>query len=354
MLKRNLTSGVITQRLGTIASLIRFLKKRAFGSATYVNRDKARKEADKQRRKTAKWAHYFNDWSVQEKMLADVPRVNAYASAINRHIKPDSVVLDLGAGTGILSFLASQAGARKVFAIESADIIDTAKRLSQANGFARIEFVHEHSQHVELRERVDVIVHEQMHHWIDAEGMIANVVDLRDRLLQPDGVILPSRFEVFLEPIQLKREFRCPLMWEQNIHHVDFSSLRDEQVATSGEYRFKLIDGYQVQRILSKSECLFSFDLKTVNPDELPKKFFHRRRIVRDGQLDGLCFFWRAEFDGVTDLDTCPTAKGRAFHWRNLFYRMESERVCAGQYIEHELEMTDLTSFKDWKVVRIT
>ena len=286
-------------------------------------------------------------------MLADTPRVNAYASAISRHVKPGSVVLDLGAGTGILSFLASQAGARKVFAIESADIINTAKRLSHANGFSSIEFVHEHSQYVQLPEKVDVIVHEQMHHWIDAEGMIANIVDVRERLLQSKGIILPGRFEVYVEPIQLKKEFRCPLMWEQNIQQVDFSSLKDEQLANSSGYRFKLIDGYQVQRILTNPECLFAFDLKTVNLDEISTKFFHSRRILHDGQLDGLCFFWRAEFDGVTSLDTCPTAKGRAFHWKNLFYRMESERVCAGQQIEHELEMIDLTSFADWKVVRI-
>jgi len=73
--------------------------------------------------------------SVQENSLLDKSRCDAYREAILRTVKPGEVVLDLGAGTGLLSFFALQAGARHVYAIEMSAIADAAAELIAANGF---------------------------------------------------------------------------------------------------------------------------------------------------------------------------------------------------------------------------
>ena len=46
------------------------------------------------------------------------------------------VVLDVGAGSGILSFFAMQAGARKVYAVEASTMAEHTKRLVQCSQFA--------------------------------------------------------------------------------------------------------------------------------------------------------------------------------------------------------------------------
>ena len=51
-------------------------------------------------------------------MIADRVRVEAYRQALRRVVTPDSIVIDLGAGTGIFTLLACQLGARHVYAIE--------------------------------------------------------------------------------------------------------------------------------------------------------------------------------------------------------------------------------------------
>ena len=69
-------------------------------------------------------------------MLNDRVRNEAYRAALSAAIKPGAVVLDVGAGTGILSFFAAQCGAARVYAVERTAIARIARRLAQRNGFA--------------------------------------------------------------------------------------------------------------------------------------------------------------------------------------------------------------------------
>jgi protein arginine N-methyltransferase 3 len=57
-------------------------------------------------------------------MIQDKVRTSTYASFIltNPILFRDAVVLDVGCGTGILSLLASNSGAKHVYAIEASDI----------------------------------------------------------------------------------------------------------------------------------------------------------------------------------------------------------------------------------------
>jgi protein arginine N-methyltransferase 1 len=308
---------------------------------------------EKKKEKTAKaQAKRFSGWDAHEAMLADDIRVETYRRAINRHVKKGDVVLDLGAGTGILSFFAVGAGASKVFAIEASSIIETAKYLARANGISTIEFVRSNSREVSLPEKVDVILQEQMADWIDGENMIANVTDLRDRCLKPGGRILPNRFQVFLEPVQLLPDARRPFIWEHQIAGIDFSSLKALPPPALAKYRLKLLRLHSVEKMLSAPEPLFEFDLESMRPGDIPQRINHRLTIVDAGRLDGLCFSWRAMFDDDIVIDTHPNADNRPFHWPNLLYRLEAEPVSAGQELEFDVVLPNLTTFLDWSITR--
>ena len=57
----------------------------------------------------------YEDLSVHELMLKDKPRTLAYKDFISKNaiLFKDKYVMDVGAGTGILSLFAAQAGAKK-------------------------------------------------------------------------------------------------------------------------------------------------------------------------------------------------------------------------------------------------
>jgi predicted RNA methylase len=60
-------------------------------------------------------------------MCSDKRRLEAYQAAINNACS-NKVVIDVGAGTGVLSFFAAEAGATKVYAIEKAEVYSKFKR----------------------------------------------------------------------------------------------------------------------------------------------------------------------------------------------------------------------------------
>ena len=81
------------------------------------------------------WNAFHTDID-QQTMLEDNVRTTTYMEAIqqNRADFEGKVVVDVGAGSGILSFFAAKAGAAKVYAIEASSIAEVCRSLVAANG----------------------------------------------------------------------------------------------------------------------------------------------------------------------------------------------------------------------------
>ena len=80
----------------------------------------------------------YAEFEVHRTMIRDTVRTEAFRRAIDSVVRPGDVVLDVGAGSGILSVFAARAGAARVYAVERTTIAVLAQELAAANGFADI------------------------------------------------------------------------------------------------------------------------------------------------------------------------------------------------------------------------
>lgn len=294
-------------------------------------------------------AGYFGQFGEQERMLADRPRMDFYHAAVARHVRPGDRVVDLGTGTGILAAFAARRGAAKVWAIDHSDILEHARRIARHNALPNVEFVARHSRDFVVSDRVDVILHEQMGDFLFDEGMVANVLDLRDRLLRRDGRIVPSRFEFFCEPVRIRDSRRIPFIWELNVHGYDYSCLERDRPQEPHYYRLNSSDLGVVDCFLGAAEPALAFDLMTLEADELPHELRVSRTVTQPGRLDGCVIFFRARVDYDLILSSSPLDPGRAPHWGFRILRCAAEDYAAGDVVEILLRAPDWSEPDTWR-----
>ena len=90
------------------------------------------------------------------------------------------VVLDVGAGSGILSFFAMQAGAKKVYAVEASSMALHTEKLVACSPYAgRIKVIPSKIEEVKLPEKVDMIISEPMGYMLYNERMLETYIHAR-------------------------------------------------------------------------------------------------------------------------------------------------------------------------------
>jgi protein arginine N-methyltransferase 1 len=294
----------------------------------------------------------FAGLAEHEEMLSDTVRVDAYHRGIQRNVQPGDVVVDLGTGTGLLAFMASRAGAKKVYAVEHSDFIQVAREIAQHNGFTNIEFVQAHSNEFTPPEPIDVVVHEQMGDELFNENMLQNVLDLRDRVLRPGGRILPATFRLFAEPVTMHESMRIRRFWNIDLPDgIDLSTIEGSAVArrfdTGRNEQFWTRPG-SVASTVGKAQPVLEFDLHTLESlDSLGTDHLIERTASVGGIVDGCCIWFEAVFDDATTLSTSPLAPITS--WGNRIFRLD-QQISSGDLLRLNLRMGQLFEPSTWHV----
>ncbi len=142
--------------------------------------------------------------------LKDRVRTEAFRQAIEAVIRPGDVVVDAGAGTGILSFFAAASGAGRVYAVEIdpllVDGLRTSIGLNELDDVVKV--VPGNVLDADLPEEVDVYVGELIDTGLLDEMQVEVVNALRARgVIGPASRLIPSRYTTFAELVTVDDTF---------------------------------------------------------------------------------------------------------------------------------------------------
>ena len=240
-------------------------------------------------------------------MLADAPRNSVFERAIIR-AAPGATVLDIGAGSGLLSMMAARAGAAKVFACElNAVIAETARDIIAANGFAdRVEVVAKSSRNVDrdvdLGGGVDLVVSEVFSANLIGEGVLETLHHARNHLTNPGAQIIPA--EGFIRTSLVFYEDDTPDL--SDVHGFDLSlferHLMPDRATKIGNKNLQL---------RSETGTLFAFDF--ANGFELSRGRAELR-LTAQGHANGIVRWIRLRLDDHEDYENAPQP-GATSHW---------------------------------------
>lgn len=145
-------------------------------------------------------------------MLMDQNRMHSFKSAIHYAVKPGATVLDLGGGTGVLSFFAAQA-ASKVYCVEfNPDMVREARKFLALNPNGhKVEVIHADAFDYLPPEPVDVVICEMIHVAMLREKQVEVIESFKRRYLAKFGgplpVFLPEAVIMAAQPIEQEYDF---------------------------------------------------------------------------------------------------------------------------------------------------
>lgn len=126
-------------------------------------------------------------------MLLDEARMKGFRTALAYAVAPGAKVLELGGGTGVLSFFASR-NAAKIWCVErNPALVDTARRMLAKNpGGEKVEVVQADAFDYLPPEPVDVVICEMIHVAMLREKQISVIESFKQRYLAKFGPPLPT------------------------------------------------------------------------------------------------------------------------------------------------------------------
>ncbi len=238
-----------------------------------------------------------------------------------------TTVADLGAGTGILAFLARELGAREVWLYDPGPVLGLAEHVAERNGIDGLHFVPERSLDVAQPPQVDVVVAEVLGNFAYEEGVLETLRDAR-RFLAPRGTMIPRSIVQWAAPViadRFEHDFRA---W-RGVAALDWSDA--ERLTRNNMYVFAiepkdLLDG----PAQSWDSLEFGGDIDSRRAGRVAWP------IAASATIFGFALWWECALVPGVVLSTSPF--GPRTHWDQIYLPLlEPLTVSAGDALGLEV-----------------
>ncbi|KAJ3300184.1 hypothetical protein HDV03_002369 [Kappamyces sp. JEL0829] len=296
--------------------------------------EKGRNDSNDERDPT--YFGYYSQYVHQQNMLQDSIRTSLYQTAIlsnSNQLFLGKTVMDLGAGSGILSYFAVRAGASKVYAVEASGMADKIQKLMDHTGVAnvflkgRLEVIKGKIEDIHDLPKVDTLISEPIG-TLEAskrvgvllvhERMIESYIVARDRFLKPGGAMVPSMGTIYVAPFSDANLWSQTMakvrFWEQqDFYGIDFSPLaKDAKDEVFGQ---PIVGGFDARTLLSPAYA-YPVDFRTVTQKEIQDILIPFTWVAQyTGLIHGIGAWFDINLGGYI-LSTAPHAEKT--HWHQV------------------------------------
>lgn len=229
-----------------------------------------------------------------------LPGRNAfYRRAIAATIKPGDCVADLGCGIGVLGLFCLEAGAGKVWGIDSSDAIHLARDVMAKAGLAdRYDCIAGSTFRTELPEQVDLIICDHVGFFGFDYGIIGMMRDARRRFLKPDGAMIPQALDLIVAGVSSDACLAKAAAWAQEIVPVDYRWL--DELSRNVRYSHQL----SPDDLIAAPVALGHVDLADAGTDFY--RFEATLTATRAGRFDGVAGWFDCHLAGDVRMTNNP------------------------------------------------
>lgn len=280
--------------------------------------------------------YYFDSYShfgIHEEMLKDVVRTKTYQNVIykNSFLFKDKVVLDVGAGTGILSLFCAKVGAKHVYAIECSSMADMAQEIVKLNGFSDvITVIKGKVEEIDLPvPQVDIIISEWMGYFLLYENMLDTVLYARDKWLVKDGIVLPDKASLCLTAIEDADYKEDKIEFWNSVYGFDMSCIRKQAMMEP------IVDTVDQNQIVTNCQLLKTMDISKMTSGDASFTAPFKLIAERDDYIHALVAYFDVSFTKCHKLLGFSTGpKSRGTHWKQtVLYLEDVITLCQGEAV---------------------
>lgn len=245
----------------------------------------------------------------QRLLLGDAIRNDAFIRALKEVIVPGkTTVSDIGSGTGYLSFMAEQMGAKECFLYEMSAFLPISKDIGRKNGVKRCRYFGSHSTQMANPTKTDVVVSETLGNFALEENIIETLNNAR-RFLKPRGVMIPCGLTQFVAPIIASRLYDELNVWDR-LGKLDFSSTKE-----------MCMNNMYVKEVSEKD--LFGMGVVWDTVDFTKQNKSIRGKTIewkaeKNMTLYGFAVWWESTLVPGITLTTSPFAP--LTHWKQIYF----------------------------------
>ncbi len=282
---------------------------------------------------------------LHRKLLGDNPRNQAFYDALKKVIVPgESIVADIGSGTGFLSFLASALGAKECYLYEFSEVLELSRALAKANGISNCHFIPMHSTQAKRPPKADIVISETLGNYALEENIIETLNDAH-RFLKPGGTIIPHGLKQFVAPVTSSRMYDEINVWDSVGFDLNLSLAKT--VCMNNIY-VRAVESADL--LADSATCWDTIDFTRKNASKRSAKLSWK--VSAPQTVYGFCVWWESQLIPGVSISTSPFEPRT--HWDQIYLPVvEPVSLKKGESVTLDIRSDSRLSVKinlEWEV----